>query len=131
VSKNVKPFHCIALDAWQLDQRRKRKISTTACTLICHQCLLTGMYFCYNKYEELENKGVDESIEWKFTTNLDSFTNSKKFWLAAGKNRLVFEKSPLKRSHCSKTAFFCNFRNTSFNRFRCSVSHHFGVKKTN
>ena len=43
-----------------------------------------GIYFCYAKYEELENKGVDDSIEWKFTTNLDSFSNSKKFWLAAG-----------------------------------------------
>ena len=47
--------------------------------------LIVGIYFCYNKYEELEDKGGDSSIEWKFTSNLDSFTNSKKFWLASGK----------------------------------------------
>jgi hypothetical protein len=33
----------------------------------------------------LEDKGTDSSIEWKFTSNLDGFTNSKKFWLASGK----------------------------------------------
>ena len=46
--------------------------------------LVVGIYFCYNKYEEQENKGVNDSIEWKLITSLDSFTNSKKFWLAAG-----------------------------------------------
>jgi hypothetical protein len=51
--------------------------------------IFTGIYFCYNKYADLEDKGVDQSIEWKFTSNLDGFTNSKKFWLAAGKNAML------------------------------------------
>ena len=43
-----------------------------------------GIYFCYTKYEELDSKGADSDIEWKFTSGLDGFKNSKKFWLAAG-----------------------------------------------
>ncbi|XP_046845307.1 choline transporter-like protein 4 isoform X2 [Xenia sp. Carnegie-2017] len=46
--------------------------------------MIVGIYFCYHKYKDLEDRGVDKSIEWKFTTNLDNFTNSKKFWLASG-----------------------------------------------
>ena len=47
--------------------------------------LIVGIYFCYNKYVELDDKGAGSSIEWKFISLLDNFTNCKKFWLASGK----------------------------------------------
>lgn len=49
-------------------------------------CFSQGIYFCYAKYKDLDDRGIDKSIEWQFTSNLDGFTNSKKFWLAAGES---------------------------------------------
>ena len=59
------------------------KLLILICLHLVH--IFPGIYFCYDKYMELEDKGTDSSIEWKFTSNLDGFTNSKKFWLASGK----------------------------------------------
>ena len=84
-------FIASALMSMHCTRNLRRKVSGSA--TIIFNMFFPGVYFCYDKYEELESKGVDDGIEWKFTTNLDSFTNSKKFWLAAGKSCVYSQSS--------------------------------------
>ncbi|XP_078343267.1 choline transporter-like protein 4 isoform X2 [Oculina patagonica] len=46
--------------------------------------IIYGMYFCYAKYKFLEDSGTSQDFELKFTTDLDSYTNSKDTWLGLG-----------------------------------------------
>lgn len=64
------------------------------------------MVFCYTKYNDLDKRGEENSIKWEFTSNLDGFTNSKKFWLASGEINLCLKVHLLV---CQRQRLMCCF----------------------